>query len=100
MIVLSAAAGAVLAAGGCPAAPSAAISTFSNNVLSWAKWLVLALLGISFFVSLSMLIWGRVTHHPRGARLGFDGIMVCVGVAILFAAGYALIAGIAGSGCG
>ena len=57
--------GHLLAAGVCPQAPPG-VQTWSDQVLAWVKWGVLAILAISFFVSVGMLIWGRVTHPPKG----------------------------------
>ena len=87
-----------LAAGPCAAAPPG-LQKYADQLTGWAKWAVLALLSIGFFISVAALIWGRVTHHPRGARLGFDGIMVCIGGAILFVVGYVIITSITGNGC-
>ena len=87
-----------VAAAVCPAAPPG-VQTYSNEVLSWVKWAVLAILAIAFFASVGMLIWGRVTHHPKGARLGFDGLMICLVGAIVYVVGYVIISSITGSGC-
>lgn len=95
---------ATIAAGGrvvaavCPVAPPG-VQTYSDEVLSWVKWAVLAILAIAFFASVGMLIWGRVTHHPKGARLGFDGMMICLVGAIIYVVGYVIISSITGSGC-
>jgi hypothetical protein len=88
----------LLAAGVCPAAPPGTQTT-ADEVLSWVKWGVLTVLGISFFASLAMLVWGRVTHHPKGARLGFDGLMICFVVAIIYVVGYVIVTSITGKGC-
>jgi len=88
----------ILASGVCPAAPPG-VQSFSDEVLSWVKWGVLAILAISFFASVGMLVWGRVTHHQRGARLGFDGLMICLVAAIIYVVGYVIISSITGSGC-
>lgn len=85
-------------AGTCAALPPG-LQQYSDEILGWSKGVVLSLLGIGFFVSISALIWGRTTHHQKGARLGFDGIMICVGAAILFVGGYVIITSIAGNGC-
>jgi hypothetical protein len=90
--------GRLLAAGVCPSAPPG-VSQWSDTILSWVKWGVLAILAISFFVSVGMLIWGRVTHHPKGARLGFDGLMICIVGAIIYVVGYVIISSITGNGC-
>jgi len=88
----------ILASGVCPAAPPG-VQSYADEVLSWVKWGVLAILAISFFASVGMLVWGRVTHHPRGARLGFDGLMICLVAAIIYVVGYVIISSITGSGC-
>ena len=84
--------------GVCPQAPPG-MQTWADQILAWVKWGVLAILAISFFVSVGMLIWGRVTHHPKGARLGFDGLMICLVGAIIYVVGYVIITSITGSGC-
>lgn len=90
--------GRLLAAGVCPVAPPG-LQVYSDQVLGWVKWGVLAVLAISFFASVGMLVWGRVTHHPKGARLGFDGIMICLVGAILYVVGFVIISSITGKGC-
>jgi hypothetical protein len=82
----------------CPSAPPG-VSQWSDEILSWVKWGVLAILAISFFVSVGMLVWGRTTHHPKGARLGFDGMMICLVGAILYVVGYVILSSITGNGC-
>src|SRR6478752_336402 len=71
----------------CPKAPPG-VQQWSDFVLASVKWGVLAILAVSFFASVGMLIWGRVTHHPKGARLGFDGLMICLVGAIVYVVGY------------
>ena len=88
----------VLAARVCPKAPPG-VSQYSDEILAWVKWGVLAILAISFFSSVGMLVWGRVTHHPRGARLGFDGLMVCLLGAVIYVVGYVIVSSITGDGC-
>ena len=82
----------------CPQAPPG-VQKYADQVTGWAKWSVLTILAISFFASIAMLVWGRVTHHPKGARLGFDGLLICLVGAILFVVGYPIIAAITGRGC-
>jgi hypothetical protein len=88
----------VMATGVCPKAPPG-MQTWSDEILSWVKWGVLAILAISFFLSVGMLIWGRVTHHPKGARLGFDGLMICLVGAIIYVVGFVILSSITGNGC-
>ncbi len=87
-----------LAAGVCPTAPPG-LQVYQDQVLGWVKWGVLAVLAISFFASVGMLVWGRVTHHPKGARLGFDGIMICLVGSIIYVVGFVIISSITGKGC-
>ena len=42
---------------------------------------------------------GRVPHHLKGARLGFDGLMICIVGAIIYVVGYVIISSITGNGC-
>lgn len=84
--------------GVCPQAPPG-VQPYSDEILSWVKWGVLAILAIAFFASVGMLVWGRVTHHPKGARLGFDGLMICLVGAIIYVVGYVIISSITGTGC-
>ena len=86
------------AAAVCPVAPPG-VQVYADQITGWVKWGVLAVLAISFFASVGMLVWGRVTHHPKGARLGFDGITICLLGAILYVVGYTVITSITGSGC-
>jgi hypothetical protein len=88
----------LLAAGVCPVAPPG-VQRYSDQILSWVKWGVLAILAVSFFASVGMLIWGRVTHHPKGARLGFDGLMICIVGAIIYVVGWVILSSITGNGC-
>jgi hypothetical protein len=91
-------AGHLIAAGVCPVAPPG-VQVYADQIQSWVKWGVLAILGISFFASVGMLVWGRVTQHPRGARLGMDGILICLVGAILYVVGYVIVQSIVGTGC-
>lgn len=86
------------AAGVCPKAPPG-VQQYSDEILSWVKWGALSIIGIGIFISIILLVWGRVTHHPKGARLGFDGIVVCIGAAILYVVAYVVITSITGNGC-
>lgn len=82
----------------CPVAPPG-VQVWSDQILGWVKWGALALIAICFFVSVGLLVWGRVGHHHRGAKLGFDGILVCLAAAILYVVGYVIISSITGDGC-
>jgi hypothetical protein len=82
----------------CPQAPPG-VTKYSNDILGWVKWTTLTIMAVSFFGSVGMLIWGRVTHHPKGARLGFDGILIVLVGAIMYVVGYPIITSITGEGC-
>ena len=82
----------------CPKAPPG-VEVYTNDILSWVKWGVITVMALSFFASVGMLVWGRVTHHPKGARLGFDGILIVLVGAIAYVAGYPVVSAITGKGC-
>jgi hypothetical protein len=82
----------------CPKAPPG-MQVYADEILSWVKWGSLAVMGVCFFASTGLVVWGRATHHPRGARLGFDGVMVCLVSAILYVVGFPILSSITGRGC-
>lgn len=83
------------AKGGCPKPPPG-VQAYADEITGWVKWLVLALFAGCVAASVGMLVWGRVTHHPKGARLGFDGVMICVVGAILYVVAPTIVSGITG----
>ena len=84
--------------GVCPAAPPG-MQAFADEIEGWIKWVVITLMAGAFVASIGMLVWGRVTHHPRGARIGFDGLIIVLVAAVLLVAGYNIVLAIIGSGC-
>ncbi|MGN6606017.1 MAG: hypothetical protein ACTHMS_03260 [Jatrophihabitans sp.] len=68
---------------------------YADEILSWIKWGALTVLTMATIASVGMLVWGRATHHPRGARLGFDGIMISIVGAVLYTVAPSVIASIA-----
>jgi len=84
--------------GVCPAAPPG-MQAFADEIQGWIKWVVITLMAGAFVASIGMLVWGRVTHHPRGARIGFDGLIIVLVAAVLLVAGYNIVLAIIGSGC-
>jgi hypothetical protein len=88
----------LLAVGGCPSAPPG-MQAFADEITGWIKWVVISLMAAAFVASVGMLVWGRVTHHPRGARVGFDGLIIVVVAAVILVAGYNIVTTIVGSGC-
>ncbi len=77
----------------CPAAPDG-VQGYANQILGWVKWGSLTMMGIAFFAAIGMMVWGRITYHPRGARLGFDGLMITLVSAVIYVSGWAVIHGI------
>jgi hypothetical protein len=70
----------------CPQAPGDA-QFYTDQIKQWVMWGVITTMGVSLFASIGMLVWGRMTHHPKGARLGLDGILIILGGAILYMIG-------------
>ena len=87
-----------LSAGVCPKAPPG-MAKYTDEILGWVKWGVMSTEAILFFASVGMLVWGRVTHHPKGARLGFDGVLICLVGAVLYVVGPPILSSITGKGC-
>jgi hypothetical protein len=82
----------------CPQAPPG-LQSIADTFQGYAKWLVIAVLGLGFLVSVAVLVWGRVTHHPRGARLGFDGLMIVLTAAVILVIFWGIVTAIIGTGC-
>jgi hypothetical protein len=83
----------------CPVAPPGQAQTWADNITGWVQWGVLAILAMSFFASVGMMVWGKIWSHPKGARLGLEGLAICLVTAITYVSGYTVITGITGTGC-
>lgn len=90
--------GVLLAQGVCPKAPPG-MQDFSDQVTSWVKWGVLALIGIAALVSIGSMVIGRIASHPHASRYGAMGLGIVVLAAILYVTILGILAGIVGSGC-
>ena len=88
----------LLAAGVCPQAPPG-MQTYSDQVTSWVKWGVLALIGIAAVVSIGSILIGRIFSHPHASRAGSMGLGITVICAILYVTVLGILTGITGSGC-
>ena len=87
------------AAGGlCPKAPTG-VEPFVNDFQSWIQWGVLAIILMAAVAGAGMLVFGRVTGHPKGARLGLEVIMVVILGAVLYVIIPGIVTGITGKGC-
>ncbi|TFV88109.1 hypothetical protein E4P40_10385 [Blastococcus sp. CT_GayMR20] len=82
----------------CPEAPPG-MQSFADDVTAWAKWGVLALIGIGAVVSLGSILVGRIFSHPHASRYGAMGVAVVVLVAITYTVILTILDSITGSGC-
>lgn len=87
-----------LSAAVCPEAPPG-MQAFADDVTSWVKWGVLALISISAVVSLGSILVGRIFSHPHASRYGAMGVAVVVMVAIIYTVILVILDSITGSGC-
>ena len=88
----------VQAAGVCPKAPPG-MQGYSDQVISWVKWGVLALIIAAALVSIGSILVGRIFSHPHASRYGAMGLGIDVICAILYVTILGILAGITGSGC-
>lgn len=82
----------------CPAAPPG-MQTYSDQVTSWIKWGVLALIIAAALVSIGSILVGRIFSHPHASRYGAMGLGITVICAILYVTILGILTGITGSGC-
>jgi len=87
-----------LAAPVCPKPPPG-MQSFADDVTSWVKWGVLALIIIAALISIGSILVGRIFNHPSGARFGAMGIAITVLCAFLYPAVQVILASITGKGC-
>ncbi len=86
------------AKGVCPKAPPG-MQAYANEITSWVKWGVLALIIIAALVSIGSILIGRIFSHPHASRYGAMGLGIVVMAAILYVTILGILAGITGSGC-
>ena len=82
----------------CPVAPPG-MATWADTITGWVKWVVIAGIGVAFFVSLGLMLWGKFMEHHKSAKIGVTALIVVVLVAILCVGGYVIIDSIVGAGC-
>ncbi len=82
----------------CPEAPTG-VQGYADDFTSWTLWAVLVILAIAAVAGAGMLVFGRLTGHPKGARLGLEVIMAVIGGAVLFVILPGIVSGITGKGC-
>lgn len=88
----------LLAKGVCPQAPPG-MQGYSDQVTSWVKWGVLALIIVAALVSIGSILIGRIFSHPHASRYGAMGLGIVVLAAILYVTILGILGGITGSGC-
>jgi bacteriorhodopsin len=97
-MMLAAKASSHILAAVCPAAPPG-MQTYSDQVTSWIKWGVLALIIAAALVSIGSILIGRIFSHPHASRYGAMGLGITVICAILYVTILGILSGITGSGC-
>lgn len=81
----------------CPKAPPG-VQPSVDNIEGWVAWTFFTLVAIVSVVGIVMVVWGKVWHHPKGARLGVEVLLVVVLGAVLYVVFPGIPAAIA-SGC-
>ena len=88
----------VIAAPVCPAAPPG-MQTYADQITSWVKWGVLALIVIAALVSIGSIVAGRIFSHPHASRYGAIGLAAVGMAAILYVTVLVILTSITGQGC-
>jgi hypothetical protein len=82
----------------CAQAPTG-VSQYTDMILAWVKYGVVALIIGGGFVSLGALVIGRLGSMPRAAQGGATGLVWCVLAAIGYVTIYGILWAIVGKGC-
>ena len=82
----------------CPKAPPG-MGPYVDMIMGWTKWGVLSLIIIAGFISVGMIVAGRLGNMQRAGSMGASGLVVVVVAAILFVTIYGVIIFITGAGC-
>lgn len=81
------------------AAPPTGVEGYVNDILSWVKYGVIAIIIGAGFASSGALIVGKFGQMGRAAQIGASGLFWTVIGAIAFVTIYAILNGIVGNGC-
>lgn len=82
----------------CPKAP-AGVSGYVNDIISWVKYGVIALIIGAGFASIGAMVVGKIGSNGRAAQIGASGMFWTVLGAIGFVVIYGVLNGIVGKGC-
>ncbi len=55
-----------------------------GKIEGWTAWTFIALMSLAGVFGVIMFLWGKVGHHPKGARLGIEVLLTVVGAAVLY----------------
>lgn len=81
------------------ARPPAGVERYVNEILSWVKYGVIAIILISGFASVGALVIGKLGSMGRAAQVGASGLIWTIGGAVAFVVIYGILNGIVGNGC-
>ena len=70
-----------------------------DSIGGWIAYVFFTLVAIVGVAGVIMVIWGKVWHHPKGARLGMEVLLIVIVGAVLYVVFPGIPAAIA-SGCG
>ena len=82
----------------CPEAPPGT-QEFADDITSWVKWGVLALIGIGAVGSIGAVAFGRFMHNTQVSRFGTTGTLAAVCCAIAYGVILVIVDSIVGTGC-
>ena len=82
----------------CPEAPPGT-QEFADDITSWVKWGVLALIGIGAVGSTGAVAFGRFMHNTQVSRYGTTGVLASICCAIVYGVVLVVIDSIVGTGC-
>ncbi len=82
----------------CPQAPPGT-QEFADDITSWVKWGVLALIGIGAVGSIGAVAFGRFLHNTQVSRFGTTGTLAAVCCAIAYGVILVIVDSIVGTGC-
>jgi len=82
----------------CPQAPPGT-QQFADDITSWVKWGVLALIGIGAVGSIGAVAFGRFMHNTQVSRFGTTGTLAAVCCAIAYGVILVIVDSIVGTGC-
>ncbi len=55
-----------------------------TNIQGWVAYVFFTLVALVSVAGVIMVVWGKVWHHPKGARLGMEVLLIVVLGAVLY----------------